>query len=147
MYSYQTSLFKYNTKQIHATPTKASRARKWINTGKAVKRWSKTGLFYVQLQIEPSDTKLQEVVLALDGVKPNNYSLFFKKGGIRERRGGTNSGYGFKKGDIVECKQQGKKVIGWATSFGKRKEFITIQSCVLKNTRGEKRNSESPCAL
>ncbi|MFQ6119176.1 MAG: RRXRR domain-containing protein [Methanosarcinales archaeon] len=47
-------------------PTKASRARKWIKSGKAIKRWSKTGLFYVQLQVEPSDTKLQEMVLALD---------------------------------------------------------------------------------
>jgi len=82
--SIQTSLFKYSAKQTHAPitsnirvpvvskegkplmPTKSSRARKWIESGKAVKRWSKTGLFYVQLQVEPSDTKLQEVVLALD---------------------------------------------------------------------------------
>ncbi|MFQ6072411.1 MAG: RRXRR domain-containing protein [Methanosarcinales archaeon] len=77
----QTSLTKYGAKQAQANtttsllrsvsvvskegkplmPTKASRARKWIKSGKAVKRWSKTGLFYVQLQVEPSDTKLQEV--------------------------------------------------------------------------------------
>ncbi|MFQ6120548.1 MAG: RRXRR domain-containing protein, partial [Methanosarcinales archaeon] len=47
-------------------PTKASRARRWIKAGKAVKKWTKTGIFYVQLQVEPSDTELQEVVLALD---------------------------------------------------------------------------------
>ncbi|MFQ6071400.1 MAG: RRXRR domain-containing protein [Methanosarcinales archaeon] len=331
----QTSLLKYNTKftckKVHnilrvpvvskeglpLMPTKASRARKWIKEGKAIKRWSKTGLFYVQLQVEPSDTKLQEVVLALDpgssydgitiattrevqlqsmlilphgiakklldrrrlrrsrryrkcrrrpkrfdnrkrpdgwiapsqkakvefrlkiinllkdiypittyivedvrfnhynfplgkykrwgkyfstveigktvlyntlasygtllkysgndtsnfrqvfgikksrskkqisreshandalalccgyfGIKLCNYSLFIalkryqpirrslhlqnpKKGGIRERRGGTDSGYGFKKGDIVEGIYKGQKVIGWACSFSKKKE-------------------------
>jgi len=77
----QTSLLKYSAKLAPNNilrvpvvskegkplmPTKASRARKWIKSGKAVKRWSKTGLFYIQLQVEPSDTKLQEVVLALD---------------------------------------------------------------------------------
>ncbi|HID27159.1 MAG TPA: hypothetical protein EYP22_04935 [Methanosarcinales archaeon] len=65
----QTSLLKYSAKLAPNNilrvpvvskegkplmPTKASRARKWIKSGKAVKRWSKTGLFYIQLQVEPS---------------------------------------------------------------------------------------------
>ncbi|MFQ6062558.1 MAG: hypothetical protein ACE5J9_05215, partial [Methanosarcinales archaeon] len=33
-----------------------------------------------------------------------------------------DSGYGFKKGDIVEGTYKGEKIIGWACSFGKRKE-------------------------
>ncbi|MFQ6121294.1 MAG: RRXRR domain-containing protein, partial [Methanosarcinales archaeon] len=84
--SKQVTLYKYCTKTTRAEkrsssnirvpviskegnplmPTKASRARKWIKTGKAVKKWTKTGIFYVQLQVESSYTKTQEVVLALD---------------------------------------------------------------------------------
>ena len=73
------------------------------------------------------------------GVKPSNNSHFIAlkryqpirrslhlqnptKGGVRERRGGTVSSYGFRKGDIVEGVYKGQKVIGWACSFGKRKE-------------------------
>ncbi|MFQ6054661.1 MAG: RRXRR domain-containing protein [Methanosarcinales archaeon] len=96
--SIQTSLFKYSAKKTHALttniirvpvvskeglplmPTKASRARKWIKSGKAIKRWNKTGLFYVQLQVEPTDTKIQEIVLALDpGSKYDGISISTKK--------------------------------------------------------------------
>ena len=47
-------------------PTKPGRARKWIEQGKAVKKWSDTGLFYVQLVEEPSDTKTQPVAIGID---------------------------------------------------------------------------------
>ena len=47
-------------------PTKPARARKWIEEGKAAKRWSDTGLFYVQLVEEPSGTETQPVVVGVD---------------------------------------------------------------------------------
>lgn len=47
-------------------PTKPARARKWLEQGKAVKRWSDTGLFYVQLVEEPLDTGTQPVVIGID---------------------------------------------------------------------------------
>ncbi|MGB3301043.1 MAG: RRXRR domain-containing protein [Phormidesmis sp.] len=47
-------------------PTQPSRARKWLEQGKAVKRWSDTGLFYVQLVEAPSGTKTQPVVVGVD---------------------------------------------------------------------------------
>lgn len=47
-------------------PTKPARARKWIEQGKALKRWSDTGLFYVQLVAEPSGTQTQDVVIGID---------------------------------------------------------------------------------
>ena len=42
-------------------PTKPSRVRRWLKSGKAVKRWSDVGLFYVQLTVDPSDVQLQPV--------------------------------------------------------------------------------------
>jgi Holliday junction resolvasome RuvABC endonuclease subunit len=47
-------------------PTTPSRARKWIASGKAIKRWSDCGQFYVQLTIEPSGTATQEIVIGID---------------------------------------------------------------------------------
>jgi hypothetical protein len=47
-------------------PTTPSRARRWIRDGKAVKRWSKLGVFYVQLTGDPSGTDTQEVVIGVD---------------------------------------------------------------------------------
>jgi RRXRR protein len=44
-------------------PTTPARARKWIESGKAVKKWSDVGLFYVQLVNPPSDTKIQPIVI------------------------------------------------------------------------------------
>lgn len=47
-------------------PTKPGRARKWINQGKAIGKWSKLGIFYVQLLVEPSDTKTQYIAVGID---------------------------------------------------------------------------------
>jgi len=47
-------------------PTKPSRARRWLKSGKAVKRWSDVGVFYVQLTVEPSDVELQPVTAGID---------------------------------------------------------------------------------
>lgn len=47
-------------------PTKASRARRWIKEGKAVKKWSSSGLFYIQLTFEPKQTNKQPIVAGVD---------------------------------------------------------------------------------
>ena len=47
-------------------PTKPSRARRWIKAGKAIGKFNKLGIFYVQLKSEPSNTKAQEIVIGLD---------------------------------------------------------------------------------
>lgn len=65
-------------------PTKASRARRWIRDGKAVGKWSDTGVFYVQLTCNPTDTKTQKVVIGIDpgklysgiGVQSSKSTLF-----------------------------------------------------------------------
>jgi hypothetical protein len=46
-------------------PAKASRARRWIKEGKALPKWSKLGIFYVQL-LGDSGSTTQEVGLGLD---------------------------------------------------------------------------------
>lgn len=47
-------------------PTKPSRARKWVESGRAVGKWSDLGVYYVQLQERPSGTETQPVVVGLD---------------------------------------------------------------------------------
>ncbi|MBS9386929.1 MAG: hypothetical protein HEQ29_15630 [Dolichospermum sp. LBC05a] len=47
-------------------PTKSSRARRWIKEGKAIGKFDKLDIFYVQLQESPSDTKTQDLVIGLD---------------------------------------------------------------------------------
>jgi hypothetical protein len=47
-------------------PTTPARARKWIQSGKAVKRWSDCGQFYVQLTIVPSGYATQDIVIGID---------------------------------------------------------------------------------
>jgi hypothetical protein len=47
-------------------PTTPSRVRKWLKSGKAIKRWSDCGQFYVQLVEEPSGIKTQDVVIGID---------------------------------------------------------------------------------
>ena len=47
-------------------PTKPSRARRWIEDGKAIGKFDKLGIFYVQLLSEPSNTEIQEIVIGLD---------------------------------------------------------------------------------
>uniref|UniRef100_A0A0C1QRD3 RRXRR domain-containing protein n=1 Tax=Tolypothrix bouteillei VB521301 TaxID=1479485 RepID=A0A0C1QRD3_9CYAN len=64
-------------------PTTPSRARRWIKDGKAIKRWSKLGVFYVQLTVDSSDTKTQPIVIGLDpgklysgvGVQSSKFTL------------------------------------------------------------------------
>jgi len=46
-------------------PTKASRARRWIAQGKAVGKWSKLGIYYVQLT-QGAGYHSQDIVLGLD---------------------------------------------------------------------------------
>jgi hypothetical protein len=47
-------------------PTTPARARKWVEAGKAVKRWSDCGQFYVQLTREPSGRATQDIVVGID---------------------------------------------------------------------------------
>lgn len=47
-------------------PTKPSRSRKWVESGRAVGKWSDLGVYYVQLLEEPSGTETQPVVVGLD---------------------------------------------------------------------------------
>ena len=47
-------------------PTTASRARRWIELGKAVGKWSDIGVFYVQLTVEPSGRETQPIAIGID---------------------------------------------------------------------------------
>lgn len=47
-------------------PTTPARARKWAESGKAVKRWSDCGQFYVQLTVQPSGRNIQDIVIGVD---------------------------------------------------------------------------------
>lgn len=55
-----------NPDETPAMPTKSSRARKWIRDGKAIGKRTKTGIFYIQLLVEPSGRNKQDVVLLND---------------------------------------------------------------------------------
>ncbi len=46
-------------------PTTASRARRWVNSGKATPFWKK-GMFCVRLNIEPSDRNYQPIAVGID---------------------------------------------------------------------------------
>ncbi|MDE0470210.1 MAG: RRXRR domain-containing protein [Candidatus Poribacteria bacterium] len=56
-------------------PTKPSRARRWIQSGKATPFW-KNGIFCVRLNVVPSDTEFQEVVVGVDpGSKKEGFTV------------------------------------------------------------------------
>lgn len=60
-------------------PTKASRARRWINKDEAIPKWDILGIFYVQLKVN-TENKRQEVVLGLDtGAKFDGVTIVSKK--------------------------------------------------------------------
>ena len=46
-------------------PTKSSRARRWVEQGKAVSKWSNLGIYYVQL-LAPTGEETQPVVAGVD---------------------------------------------------------------------------------
>lgn len=46
-------------------PAKPSRVRRWLKSGKAIKRWSDVGLFYVQL-IEDAGEEVQSIAIGVD---------------------------------------------------------------------------------
>ncbi len=47
-------------------PTKRSRARRWIKEGKAIGKWSKLGIFYIQLLTPASGDKAQDIAVGID---------------------------------------------------------------------------------
>jgi len=56
-------------------PTKPSRARRWIRSGKATPFWNK-GIFCVRLNVEPSDNILEPIVIGIDpGSKKEAFSI------------------------------------------------------------------------
>ncbi|WP_414530773.1 RRXRR domain-containing protein [Nodularia chucula] len=65
-------------------PTTPTRVRKWIASGKALKRWSDCGQFYVQLRGEPSGRAIQDIVIGIDpgkkfsgiGVQSGKFTLY-----------------------------------------------------------------------
>ncbi|MGD1700484.1 RRXRR domain-containing protein [Dapis sp. BLCC M229] len=55
-----------------AMPTKASRACRWVKSGKATEHWNDIGLYYVRLVAEPSGRKTQKIAVGCDPGK--NYT-------------------------------------------------------------------------
>ena len=56
-------------------PTKPSRAKRWIRSGKATPFW-KNGIFCVRLNVDPSDTEFQEIAVGIDpGSKKEGWTV------------------------------------------------------------------------
>ena len=64
-----------NKNQKPLMPTKPSRARKWIKSGKATPFW-RNGVFCVRLNINPSDNYKQEICVGVDpGSKKEGFTV------------------------------------------------------------------------
>ena len=67
-----------------AMPTKASRSRRMVRDGKAVGKWNKLGIYYIQLVDEPSCRKTQPISCGNDpgkhfsgiGIQSSKFTLF-----------------------------------------------------------------------
>jgi hypothetical protein len=63
-----------------AMPTKCSKARKLVRDGRAVGRFNKLGIYYIQLTFEPSGRSKQSIVVGLDpGKKYSGIAVVSKK--------------------------------------------------------------------
>lgn len=47
-------------------PTTPQRARRWVESGKAIGKWSKLGVWYVQLTADPSGRDTQSIAVGID---------------------------------------------------------------------------------
>ena len=47
-------------------PSKPGRVQRWIKEGKAIGKWSKLGIFYVQLLIKPSGRNTQDIAVGIN---------------------------------------------------------------------------------
>ncbi|MGL5079825.1 MAG: RRXRR domain-containing protein [Waterburya sp.] len=73
-----------NRDNTPAMPCKASRARRLVRDGKAIGKWSKLGIYYIQLNQEPSGKETQPISAGLDpgkhysgiGLQSSKFTLF-----------------------------------------------------------------------